>query len=60
MVEFLAKRKKRTEDWADFEEVSITLAEKAYPSLEAAVQELLVSNHFLGQLDDPDLSWSLG
>ena len=56
MAELQAKRKKRTEDWAAFAEDLRTLAEKAYPSLEVAAQELLVLNHFLGQLDDPQLA----
>lgn len=56
IAEFQAKRKKRSEDWASFAEDLRTLAEKAYPSLEAAGQELLVLNQFLSQLDDPQLA----
>ena len=49
IAEFQAKRNKSSEDWASFAEDLRTMAEKAFPSLEAAGQELLVLNHFLGE-----------
>ena len=59
MAEFQVRRKKRTEDWASFAEDLKTLVEKAYPTLQAEAQELLVLNHFLGQLEDPQLAFGV-
>lgn len=56
MAEFQARRKKKAEDWASFAEDLKTLVEKAYPTLEPEAQELLVLNHFLSQLEDPQLA----
>ena len=55
MAEFQGRKKRRTEDWAAYGEDLKTLVEKAYPALQAEAQELLALNHFLAQIDNPQL-----
>ena len=59
IAEFHSKQKKRTEDWASYAEDLKSLIEKAYPTLQAEAQELLVLNHFLDQIADPQLSFGV-
>lgn len=59
IAEFRARLKKTSEDWALFAEDLRTLVEKAYPTLQAEGQELLVLNHFLDQITDPQLSFGV-
>ena len=59
IAEFQTKKKRRSEDWASFAEDLKNLVEKAYPSLQTEAQELLALNHFLGQVDDPQLSFAV-
>ena len=59
MAELNSKRKRAAEDWATFGEDLLTLAEKAYPDLEAAAQERLALNQFLTRIDDPQLSFAV-
>ena len=53
VVEFHARKKGRTECWADFVEDIKTLAAKAYP--EDTAQERLSLNWYLEQLGDPQI-----
>ena len=59
VVEFHARRKGRTESWADFAEDIKTLADKAYPDLEDAARERLSLNRYLEQLGDPQVAFGV-
>ena len=55
IAEFQRRSKRRNEDWASYAEDLKILVEKAYPALQAEAQELLALNHFLAQIDNPQL-----
>ena len=55
IAEFQRRSKRRNEDWASYAEDLKTLVEKAYPALQAEALELLALNHFLAQIDNPQL-----
>ena len=59
IAEFHQRRKRRTEDWAAYGEDLRTLVEKAYPTLQAVAQELLALNHFLSQIENPQLAFAV-
>ena len=59
IAEFHSKQKKRTEDWASYAKDLKSLIEKPYPALQAEAQQLLVLNHFLDQIADPQLSFGV-
>ena len=48
-------RLKRSEDWAAHAEDLKTLVEKAYPVLQVEAHELFALNHFLAQIENPQL-----
>ena len=57
--EFQRRSKTRNKDWASYAEDLKTLVEKAYPALQAEAQELLALNHFLAQIDNPQLMFGV-
>ena len=59
MAEFQGRKKRRTEDWAAYGEDLKMLVEKAYPALQAEAQELLALNHFLAQIDNPQVAFGV-
>ena len=60
MAEFQARKKRRTEDWATYGEDLTTLrVEKAYPTLQVEAQRLLALNHFLVNIDNPQLAFGV-
>ena len=59
LAEMQSRRKRRDEDWATLGEELKTLAEKAYPGLQDEAQEVLALNHYLAQLDNPQVSFGV-
>ena len=57
--EFQACCKHSVEDWATFADELKTLADKAFLDLEACARERLAVDRFLGQISDPQLSFSV-
>lgn len=51
--------KKKTEGWADLAEELRVLVDRAYPTLQAKGREQLALNHFLGQLENPQVAFSV-
>ena len=58
-VEFQSRRKKKTENWADFAEDLRTLTDKAFPELEDKAREHLVLNSYLNQLEHPQVAFGV-
>ena len=59
LSEFHARRKRKTEDWPSFAEDIKSLAERAFANLEEATREHLALTHYLGQLDNPQVAFSV-
>ena len=59
MAEFQTRKKLRGEGWADFAQDVKVLADKAWPNLQEEARECLALNHFLGQLDNPQVAFSV-
>ena len=59
LAELRTKRKKRTESWADFADDLKTLVDKAYPDLDSRAREQLALTHYLGQLANPQVAFSV-
>ena len=59
LSEFHARRKRKTEDWPSFAEDIKSLAERAFANLEEAAREHLALTHYLGQLDNPQVAFSV-
>ena len=58
-AEFSGRRRKKREGWADFSEDLKTLADKAYPHLEAAAIEQMALTHYLSQIDDVQIAFNV-
>ena len=58
-AEFHARRKRRTEDWASFAEDIKALAERAFNNLEPDAREHLALTHYLQQLENPQVAFSV-
>ena len=58
-AEFQTRRKQRTEGWADYAEDLKILVDKAFPDLQEDARDLLAMNHFLNQLDNPQVAFSV-
>ena len=58
-AEFQTRRKKRSEGWADYGEDLKVLADKAYPHLEAAARDQMALTHFLSQIDNTQVAFSV-
>ena len=59
MAEFQTRKKLRGEGWADFAQDVKVLVDKAWPNLQEEARECLALNHFLGQLDNPQVAFSM-
>ena len=58
-AEFHARRKQPKEDWASFGEDLKMLVDKAFPDIEEPARERIAVDRFLGQLEDPQLAFSV-
>lgn len=58
-AEFQTRRKKKSENWADFAEDLRLLADKAFPELPDEARETLTLNSYLSQLDQPQVAFSV-
>ena len=58
-AEFQTRRKRKAEGWADFAEDLKALADKAFPELEEKARERLALNAYLGQLEHPQVAFSV-
>ena len=58
-AEFYARLKHPSEDWATFGEEIKALVDKAFPDLDDAARDRLAVAHFLTQLNDPQLAFSV-
>ena len=58
-AEFQTLKKQKTEGWADYAEDLKILVDKAFPDLQEDAKDLLAMNHFLNQLDNPQVAFSV-
>lgn len=58
-AEFQTRKKKPGEGWADFADDLRSLADRAYPDLADEARERLTINSYLGQLPQPQISFSV-
>ena len=58
-TEFQTWRKQKTEGWANYVEDPTILVDKAFPDLQEEARDLLAMNHFLSQLDNPLVAFSV-
>ena len=58
-TEFYSRKKRKAEDWASFAEDLKTLAERAFANLQDAAREHLVLTHYLEQIDNPQVAFSV-
>jgi len=58
-AQFQARRKKKDEGWADLADGLRNLVDKAYPELEDEAKEQLALNHFLSQIENPHVAFSV-
>ena len=58
-TEFYARKKGKAEDWASLAEDIKTLANRAFSNLEEAAREHLALTHYLEQLDNPQVAFSV-
>ena len=58
-AEFQARRKKQSEGWADFAQDLQNLADKAFPHLQAEARDQLALTHYLAQIENPQLAFSV-
>ena len=59
LAQFQARKKTKTEGWAEFADAVKLLCDKAYPDLEEKARECLALNHYLGQIDNPQIAFSV-
>ena len=57
--EFQCRRKKKTENWADYAEDLRALADKAFPELQDEARERLALNSYLNQLEHPQVAFGV-
>lgn len=58
-AEFQARRRKPQEGWADFAQDLQILVEKAFPNLQKEAREQMALTHYLAQIDNPQLAFSV-
>ena len=58
-AEFQNRRKKPSEGWADFAQDLQVLVDKAFPHLQAEAREQMALTHYLGQIDNAQLAFSV-
>ena len=59
LAEFQTRCKRKTESWAALAEDLKTLANKAFPTLQEDAKQQLALTHYLGQLDNPQISFNV-
>ena len=59
LAELMGRKKRRGEDWAAFAEDLKNLVDRAYPELHEDAREQLALTHYLGQLEQPQLAFSV-
>ena len=59
VTEFQARKKARTEGWAEFANHLKLLADKAFPDLEDEAREYMALTQFLGQVENPQVAFSV-
>ena len=59
LAELLGRKKLRAKNWATFAEDLKTLVNKAYPELQDDAKEQLGLTHYLGQLEQQQLAFSV-
>ena len=59
LAELMARKKRHNEEWASFAEDLKRLVERAYPELPDNAREQIALANYLGQLDQPQLSFSV-
>ena len=59
LAQFQARKKTKTEGWAEFADAVKLLCDKAYPDLEEKARECLALNHYLSQIDNPQVALSV-
>jgi len=55
-AELQMRTKKESESWADFGDELLLLAEQAFPEFLEQVRDVIAFDHFLGQLQSPQIS----
>ena len=58
-AEFQARHKKLSEGWADYAQDLQILVDKAFPHLQAEAREQMALTHYLGQIDNTQLAFSV-
>ena len=58
-AQFQTRKKKKEESWADFADSLRTLVDKAYPDLEDNAKEQLALNHFVSQIENGQVAFSV-
>ena len=59
LSEFSTKKRKVGEGWAEYADELRVLADKAFPELEEKARERLALNHYLSQLDNPQVAFNV-
>lgn len=59
LAQFQARKKMRTEGWAEFVDAVKLLCDKAYPELDEKARLCLALNHYLSQIDIPEVAVSI-
>ena len=59
LAQFQTRKKTKAEGWAEFADAVKLLTDKAYPELEDKARECLALNHYLSQIDSPQLAFSV-
>ena len=59
LAKFQNCHKRIGEDWATFAEQLRTLSNKAYPTLGVEAKEVLALNRYLGEIEDPQISFGV-
>ena len=59
VAEFQARKKSKAEGWAEFADNLKLLADKAFPDLEDKAREFMALTQFLGQVDNPQVAFSV-
>ena len=59
IAEFQSRKKARTEGWAEFADHLKLLADKAFPDLEDKAREYMALTQFMGQVENPQVAFSV-
>ena len=59
VAEFHGRKKAKTEGWAEFADHLKLLADKAFPDLEDKAREYMSLTQFMGQLENPQVAFSV-